>query len=177
MLTKEQKLQGKFRNEDSHKRLMEENGVVSIWLGNANTVEDINDYLEEDYSDLESDFEGFGEDEDPYDFSFVTNLFGLDFGIGSYDHDFSSCEFFEPTNDLELIISPWNDLIPSLKQHAIKQFGRTLNQKYNTVLLLISYRYVPDINYPRPEYAERKVMLEFLGAFPFDEEISLKHLY
>ena len=177
MLTKEQKLQGKFRFEDTNQRLIEENGVVSMWIGNANSETDLMDYIEEDYSELEPDFTGYSEDEYPYDFDFAKNLFGLDFGFGSYDHDFSACEIFEPTNDLEIIISSMNDILPSLKQRVIERYGKTLNQYYNVALLLISYRYVPDINYHRPDDMERKVKLNFLGAFSFDEEISLKHTY
>jgi hypothetical protein len=179
MLTKKQKLQGKFRYEDTCRRLIEENGVVSIWLGTADSEKDIIHYLEEDYSEFESDFTGYNEYENPNDFDFVKNLFGLDFGFGSYDHDFFEYSFFEPTNDVVLILSQINDFLPSLKQRMIDQHGKTLNKTYNTSFFLISYRYVPKY-VPKADYTEtdcqnKKILMEFLATFKFDEEISLIH--
>jgi hypothetical protein len=177
MLTKEQKLKGKFRYEETSQRLIEENGVVSIWLGTANTEEDIIDYLEEDYSDIDPNFEGFSMDEEPSDFNFVINHWGLDFGFGSYDHDFFEYSFFEKTNDIEKMTSQIDIFLPSIKQKLIEQYGKILNKEYNVAFFLISYRYVPDVSYHSPEYNERKVKIDFLGTVLFDEKISLIHNY
>ena len=114
MLTRPQKLQGKFLYEETNRRLMDEKHVVSVWIGNADSEKDLLEYLEEDYSDLEAGFEGLAENEDPYGFDFAINLFGLDFGFGSYDHDFSACEFFEPTSSVEFIASYLYLPFPSL---------------------------------------------------------------
>jgi hypothetical protein len=171
MLTKEQKLKGKFRWEDSHKRLDEENGVVSLWIGNSDSETALIEYLEEDYSHVESDFEGFTEDEHPRDFSYAINKFGLDFGFGSYDHDFSACEFFESTKSLDKIVS-YMYFLPSIKQHFVELYGNKLDKEYNTAIFLIDYRYVPDAEYSPPFDPNRKVTLKFIGVVAYDEDLS-----
>ena len=169
MLTREQKMQGKFHYEDTSRRLMEEKGVVSLWIGNTDMEASLLDYIEEDYTELEPDFTGFDEYENSSDFNFVINLFGLDFGFGFYDHDFLMCEFFEPTNSLRKIASLL-DYLPSIQQRFVDLVGKTLDKEYNTVIFFIDYRYIPDETYIPPYDPNRKVEMKYIGAVNYDEK-------
>lgn len=108
---------------------MEKEGVVSLWTGNTNSNEFLNDYTEMNYTE-----DG---DRDPSEFI-------KDFNMYDIDEDFVEKERYEEASDnLEVLLSgcSYDDVvIPNIK----KSVGKILKEKFNTIILVYNFEYSGD---------------------------------
>lgn len=156
------KVRGYIPFDESAERLIEDNTVVSVWVGDADSFEDLQEYIID-----------YIEDTDNLDEA--KSYFGVDFGFCMFDMYFLDYYFRERTSSVSDLFSCIAELLPSVREKAIQKYGEHFPRQYSAVLTLISYRYVPD-EYYRPYNPDKPdVQMEFLDVFPYDETISLVH--
>jgi hypothetical protein len=116
---------------------MRKNNRVSIWAGNFESINDLNDYLSDKYDANEM----------------VSSEFKNSFGIRHFDSDFSESNFSEEC-DFEKLFRPLS------YSKDIKFDPSTIQKgKYNSVILIY------DFDYPNKVISESRVT--FLGAFEY----------
>ena len=148
----------------------EKEDYVSLWLGNFTSSETLDEYLDTKYSD-EKGFQKHLKDlftpenaDRPFEqdlkqfFNEFYNVFEYDFGLVS-DDDFIEAEVFPEASDrigsLLLPFSFSEQIIPLFEE----KLGLTVEQPYNTVILLFNLAYEGQVT-----FAERKgVSVKFMG--------------
>jgi hypothetical protein len=126
---------------------MEEQGIVSLWLGKAKSSDDLEEALQVFYSE-DGDFNG----------SEFTRGFQIEF----YDENFKESEFYEESKDslmslLEgfsydrIIIPRFSDAVESIKEN------------FNTVMLLYNFRYVSNVT----EWQKEEVYFKFITSISY----------
>jgi Immunity protein 22 len=127
---------------------MEEQGTVSLWLGNVDSEDLLENALQIIYSE-DGDFDG----------SDFTRGFQIDF----YDENFKESEFYEEnSNDLSFLLAGF-----SYDETIIQRFSSitiSLKQKYNTVMLLYNFRYVGEIQ----EWQGENISFDFIGIVSYE---------
>ena len=148
----------------------EKEDYVSLWLGNFDSSETLDEYLDTKYSDekgfakhlkdlfvpenanrpFEEDLKGF--------FDEFYNVFEYDFGLVS-DDDFVEAEVFPQASDrvgtLLLPFSFSDQLIPLFEE----KLGLTVDKPYNTVILLFNLAYQGQVK----EAARKGLEVKFMG--------------
>jgi Immunity protein 22 len=128
---------------------MEENGIVSLWLGVAQKSIDLEESLQTSYSE-DGDFEG----------SDFTRFFQIDF----YDENFKESEFFEESEDsLESLLKGF-----SYDETIIPRFLESYSlagDDFNVVVLLYNFRYEA----VESEWQNGNFVLKFIGAVSYEQ--------
>ena len=123
---------------------MENEGIVSIWLGNFPDDEALWEYASETH---------FGDNG-----KVISTPFSRDFFGGEYypfDTDFWERAVVEPSNDLAKLAEPFS-YGDTFKVGRIK-----LNKTYNAVILVYDFEY-------EPEKIPANAAVEFIAAVPYD---------
>ncbi len=129
--------------------------MVSLWIGNADSMDDLERYVEFPWQDGEPD---------------LTN-FCWDFGFNWFDEDFCAI-FMIPrghTNKLAMLFENFHFCDP-IRDKFIALYGNELTEKYNCSILLYNYRYIPDASWVAPSCEDHTVRMEFVGTVPFEWE-------
>lgn len=124
----------------------EREGVVSIWLGNMDSEDDFEDYIEEQYEDDDAPMSKFTEE----------------FGLGWYDHDFSEADFKDNPVPVEEFLSR-NSYSSSFINEAVSAANNKGLENCGTKILLYNCEYDPAT---APVSETQK--LTFIGAFNYD---------
>jgi hypothetical protein len=110
---------------------MEKEGVVSLFIGNSNSYEELQNYICVRYT----------EDGDA-----IPSEFEKDFNIDYYNEDFREVEFYdESSDDLRVNLEGFSydeEIIPKF----IEICGERLNQEVNSVILLYDFQYHGHVN-------------------------------
>jgi Immunity protein 22 len=126
---------------------MEEQGIVSLWLGKAKSSDELEEALQVFYSE-DGDFNG----------SEFTRGFQIEF----YDENFKESEFLEvKENSLEFLLDGFsydNVIIPRFLDIA-----ELTNEKFNAVMLLYNFAY----NSTVPEWQTGEMFFKFIGSVSY----------
>jgi Immunity protein 22 len=127
---------------------MEEQGIVSLWLGKAKSSDELEQALQVFYSE-DGDFNG----------SEFTRGFQIDF----YDENFKESDFFEENkNSLESLLEGF-----SYDSTVIARFStiiESLKEGFNAVMLLYNFRY----DATAFEWQNGEVYFKFVGAVSYE---------
>ena len=128
---------------------MELLGTVSLWLGNMESAEDLDQLLKVSYS---------------VDGDYIPPEFANCFSIARYDEATREAEFFdEPLYTLEELLEgfSYDDIIiPELIKFPLK---RNI-EEYNCVVLLYNFEYEQDIS----SYEHEDFFFEFVGSVNYE---------
>ena len=126
---------------------IEQQGVVSIWVGSFPSAEAFEDYLREQY---EAD-------------GAPISRFAGETGLDWYDHDLLEAQRYEAPLAVSAAVGPlsFSASYINAASQAAQQLGMG---PINTVVLLIDCAYASDQAVPTD-----RSPLKFLGAFPYDE--------
>ncbi|MDE7231177.1 MAG: immunity 22 family protein [Oscillospiraceae bacterium] len=123
---------------------MEQEGYVSIWLGNFPDNDALWEYASESHYDDDGNA--------------ISTPFGRDFFDGEYypfDTDFWEREVVEPSNDLAKLVEPFS------YGDTFEVAGIKLDKTYNAVILVYDFEY-------EPEKIPADAAVEFIAAVPYD---------
>lgn len=129
---------------------MEKEGVVSLWLGNMESQDFLEDYFSIKYTD---------------DGDSIPSPFIKDFYICMYDidEDFIEKEFYlERSDNLEALLAGCSYeevVIPQMKKSA----SNILEMKYNTIIMIYNYEYSGEITIKN----EGSYTMKYIGAVPY----------
>jgi len=119
--------------------------IIDIWVGNFQSMEDVNEYLKESY------------DEDDQSIS----QFAGDMEESSYDHDFLEHSFNDtPDRPLSARLSN-HSFSGSYAEAAQAAFDAAPTEHFNTVLLVWGAQFENPVSIKRDGY-----WLRYLGRFP-----------
>lgn len=129
---------------DKFDRDWEREGFVSIWLGDFESVDDFDDYMEEQYDDDDTAISHFAEDT----------------GLGWYDHDFVESYINEETKKEKVfdLIGPLS-YSSSYVDAAIQAADKRGVKEAKAVILVLDCDY--------KETGEAIGPMKFIGAFPY----------
>ena len=126
---------------------MEEEGTVSLWLGNTDSLDSLERLLAISYPEEE-------ENED-----IINSAFATGFHIDFYDDDFLEIEFLEDGCDkLDELLESF-----SYADILIPKFDRligSIKRRFNAVVLLYNFRYSGAIE----EWQKNSTYLRFFGS-------------
>jgi len=110
---------------------MENEGFVSLFIGNLDSFKDLQNYVLIEYT----------EDGDA-----LPSEFGKEFNIDYYDEDFIEIEYYdESSDDLRILLEGF-----SYDEKIIPEFinicGERLKQRVNSVILLYNFKYHKRLN-------------------------------
>jgi Immunity protein 22 len=128
---------------------MEEQGIVSLWLGKAKSSDSLEEALQVFYSE-DGDFNG----------SEFTRGFQIEF----YDENFKESEFFEKNkNSLEPLLEgfSYDDIVISRFSTIVE----SLKDEFNAVMLLYNFRY----DATAIEWQNEEVYFKFVGAVNYKD--------
>ena len=123
-------------------------GVVSLWLGHADSQDALQNYVEMDYSNHVNHH---------------LSPLAIDFGTGWYDHDFMDTAVKRPTRSLRDLLrgcSYDSIIIPKF----IKLCGESLSEEANAVVLLYNFQHLGRA----APIADRSVQLHYMGSIKAD---------
>ncbi len=160
----------------------ENSGYVSIWLGNFNDNEQLNDYLDTVYQDEHESDKDFakklaqlfvvGNQKRPYEREFrelydeFYNQFAYDFGL-TFEEDFREAVCYAiASNKLNQLIHDDFAFAEQFKKPMISKVGNDLPIAYNTIILLYDVNYDGHIS----TIHHGTFSLEFLGSIQLEEE-------
>ncbi|MCI0765529.1 immunity 22 family protein [Bacillus sp. TL12] len=129
---------------------MEKEGMVSLWLGNIESEDFLEDYFHIKYT----------EDGDS-----ILSPFIKDYHICMYDidEDFIEIEFYLKRSDhLETLLAGCSYeevVIPQMKRCA----SNMLEMKYNTIIMIYNYEYSGEITNKN----ENRYEMKYIGAVPY----------
>lgn len=134
---------------DKFDRDWEREGYVSIWLGDFESADDFDDYMEEQYGDDDTAISQFAEDT----------------GLGWYDHDFVESYVNEEAKKEKVfdLIGPFS-YSSSYVDAALRETAKLGIKEANTAILIF------DCDYKKNEDAEGA--MKFIGAFPYKKTAS-----
>jgi hypothetical protein len=124
---------------------MQEEGVVSLWVGHVNSEEALDAYLLTRYSE---------------DGDLIPSPFARDFRTGYYDEDFREAQYYEsPSRSIRELLRgfSYDDvIIPKF----VQLFGELLAEEVNAVVCLYNFRHEGGVE-PATGGAAR---LQYMGA-------------
>ncbi|WP_243523049.1 immunity 22 family protein [Bacillus pseudomycoides] len=129
---------------------MEKEGVVSLWLGNMESQDFLEDYFSIKYTD---------------DGDSIASSFIKDFQICMYDidEDFIEKEFYLKRSDhLETLLAGCSYeevVIPQMKRFT----SNILEMKYNTIIMIYNYEYSGEIT----NINENLYAMRYIGAVSY----------
>ncbi|MCL2151749.1 MAG: immunity 22 family protein [Oscillospiraceae bacterium] len=128
---------------------MELIGTVSLWLGNMDLAEDLEQLMKVSYNE---------------DGDYIPSEFANCFSIARYDEATREAEFYdEPQHTLEELLEgfSYDDvIIPELKKFQIK---RNI-EEYNCVVLLYDFKYEQELDI----YEHENFFFEFIGSVKYE---------
>ena len=127
---------------------------VSVWIGKCNSMELFNAYIEKNYALVDED-----------DVSLF--LLGNDFGIRTYDEDFSLVNYSEkPSKSLNILLDTG---VPDyVVTHFIEQYGEELNEEYNCAVMFYDMEYTGEVKQHKSEKFGEFVFLGSIYSNKFD---------
>ena len=132
---------------------MEKEGVVSIWFGISDSIEQFQQYLQVYYSD---------------EIDFINSKFEKDFNIQCFDEDLREINYLEkPSNSFSLILSR-HSYSESIISSYIDKNGDELNTKYNSIIMLYDFNYMGSIK----EVSHRSMVVKFIGTVDYNKSDS-----
>jgi hypothetical protein len=129
---------------------MEEEGVVSLWAGRADSAEALAAYMREDYSE---------------DGDFIPPPFAKDFGIDYYDEDFREAEYFtKPARSIRQLLKgcSYGDVVIPKFVHLL---GDSFPDDVNAVVMLYNFKHDTGVEASDGE----AIRLKYMGAVKYDE--------
>ncbi len=129
---------------------MEEINTVSLWLGNASSLDLLEAYTQVGYSE-DGDFEG--------------SDFTRDFGISYYDDDFKEVDSLHSSKLIATILDGFSydkKIIPLFE----RLLGEVLDSEINSVVLLYNFHYTGSIKISSKQGVELKYMGFVRGSEP-----------
>ncbi|WP_299095597.1 immunity 22 family protein [uncultured Metabacillus sp.] len=127
---------------------MQKDGFVSLWVGNINSSEELDDILNISYTE---------------DGDFIPSKFARSFDIERYDDAVREAEFYDEADNLlsQLLegFSYDDVIIPKFSSVC----GEQLQSNYNVVILLYNFKYEGI----KKETKLNTSILEFLGAVEY----------
>lgn len=128
-------------------------GIVSIWLGRFNTLEELQEYLQVGYSG---------------DVDFIVSRFEKDFEIEYFDEEMREVNFLEePTHEFSGILKG-HSFFKGIVSSYTDLFEDELGGEYNSSILLYNFDYKGS----KTEVTYRKNLLKFVGSIKFDAKSS-----
>jgi hypothetical protein len=130
---------------------MIKDGIVSIWFGRFANIEELQEYLQVNYSE---------------NVDYMVSKFEGDFSIEYFDEDLREIKFLgKPTNKFSKILNG-HSYFNSIISNYTSEFGDEIEGEYNCSILLYSY-YYKGLNI---EAKYRKNLLRFMGSTKFDSK-------
>lgn len=127
---------------------MEEEGIVSLWVGNALTLEALEEYITPRYGDS-------GERIPP--------VFAEDFSLGRFDDDLREAEVIdEPAESLQKLLEGFSyDEI--IVPRFVDAYGDQISPPANAVVLLYDYSHEPNA----ARHRNSPVVLRYVGSVSY----------
>lgn len=128
---------------------MREDRVVSLWVGQANSPDALDQYLQTGYTE---------------DGDFIPSQFARDFGIRFYDEDFREAQYFEaPSQSVQSVLKgfSYDDVIVPRFTHLC---GELFSEPVNAVLLLYNFEYKGEVD----ANAGGAVSMRYVGSVTMD---------
>jgi len=105
---------------------MQEEGVVSLWIGQADSSDALDAYMQTGYSD---------------DGDFIPSPFAKDFGIRYYDEDFREAQHYEkPSRSVRELLRGYSYddvVIPKF----VQLLGESFPEEVNAVVMLYNFKH------------------------------------
>ena len=124
---------------------MHQEGMVSLWVGHADSTSDLEDYLKMAYTE---------------DGDVIPSPFARDFRIEHYDEDFREAQHYDkPSQSVSGLLRGYsydNVIIPKF----IQLLGDTLPMPVNAIVLLYNFKYEGEVE----STASGPVTLRFMGV-------------
>jgi hypothetical protein len=131
---------------------VEKEGIVSIWLGISDSMEDLQQYLQVYYSE---------------EVDFINSRFEKDFNIQCFDEDLKEINYLEESvSSISLILAP-HSYSESITSSFVHKFGLELDMKYNCIILLYDFNYMDPIK----EVRHKGIMVKFIGNVDYDKDV------
>ena len=130
---------------------MEKEGVVSIWLGESDSIKDFQQYVQVYYSE-----EG----------NFINSKFEKDFDIECFDEDLREMNHLEQSSKSFSLILSNHSFCESIISNYILKFNDTLDIEYNCIILIYDFDYKGFIK----EVSHSKMFIKFIGAIDYSKD-------
>ncbi len=131
--------------------------IVSLWIGNFDTEENMKNYFKVSYSEG-----GYR----------INSLFENDFTIGKYNEDFSERNFLgeinKPLDELLLGLPYYNQILPKFME-ILKDYD---GLEGNTIMLLYDFKFH---GYKKSEEGEG-YKIQFIGAVAYEADVDMEWL-
>ncbi len=105
---------------------MREDGVVSLWVGQADSPNAFDEYLQASYS---------------ADGDLIPSQFSMDFIISYYDDDFRESQYVEIASKSVRDLLKGHSYDDSIIDKFVHAFGESFPEPINAVLVLYNFRY------------------------------------
>lgn len=125
---------------------MECEGLVSIWLGNFDSLDDLMSYAADDITD---------NDGDDIHSQFAADFFGIK--ENAFDPDFWELGVYEPSDSLTELVNQF------LNDYTFEVEGIKLKKTYNAVILVYDFKYQSKIGINAP--------VDFIAAVPYKKVV------
>lgn len=128
---------------------MQEEGAVSLWIGQADSPDALDAYMQTGYSE---------------DGDLIPSPFARDFGIRYYDEDFREAQHYEkPSRSIRDLLRGYSYddvVIPKF----IQLLGESFPEEVNVVVMLYNFKYVGSVQ----ENTGEGVKLRYMGTITLD---------
>ena len=133
---------------------MEQEGIVSVWVGFFENEDILMSYAAE---------EGYDSEGKPEISPFNQDFFGGE-DLWPFDPDFWERALVKTTTDVEALVEPFSGGV-TIGEGLKKLFPQGLEKPCNAVILVYNYEYDPEESAPNPN-----APVTFLGAVPYDPD-------
>ena len=131
---------------------MEQEGIVSVWVGFFENEDILMAYAAE---------EGYDSEGKPEISPFNQDFFGGE-DLWPFDPDFWERALVETTSDVEALVEPFSEGV-TIGEGLKELFPQGLEKPCNAAILVYNYEYDPEESVPNPN-----APVTFLGAVPYD---------
>lgn len=126
-------------------------GQVSIWIGNFNSLGDLEKYIQTEYID---------------DSVCLDSRFETDFNIEYYDEDFREINILDNPQDSFRCLLQEHSYCNSIISNYTKNHSDYIGSLYNSVILLYNYKYDQSVK----EIEKEGIYIKYIGSVEYDEK-------
>ena len=130
---------------------MEKEGIVSIWLGLSDSMEEFQGYLQVYYTE---------------EIDFINSQFEKDFEIQCFDEDLREISFIEQASTSFSLLFSKHSYCESIVSNYLHKHGDELDRQYNSIILLYDYNYTGSIK----DVSHKGLFIKFLGAVDYNRD-------
>lgn len=132
---------------------------ASLWIGNADSSQALNNWVEENYPD---------DEEQP-----AWTIFWRGFGIRWFDHDFMQASTLDATREIvDVLETAFGQETPRLRaafDRALREnWGDALPFKANALILLFAFDYPNNAEKSVEAHSEAGVTMRFAASVPYE---------